>query len=210
MGIKEIIEAKRLAEAASKVQTASKVQVKVEVKEEIKTVADPVKVEEAIIMPGKPMSFLEKMALKKFSVAPSVVAQTGLNPAIATSETLPKSFEKTDVGQGIIPAANSIANPIELEAEQAYADISVRIEALNSMSETDLSSAMSELKKALLANPSAMALMHDTDYGKMVVALYKLVQEDVVEAIKDKKDGRKSKKVDLTNAAQVEAVFNEL
>lgn len=173
----------------------------------------------------KPLSFAEKMALKR---AQDAAAQNTSSPATATSTTAtesPKaeapitspapSAEMRESPAANIPVSNDTTTPkqdADPETAQAYADIAARIKALNDLSDTPLENAMKELKKALMANPNAVSLMLDTDYGQMVIALRRLTKQDQIEAEADKKKGGngRKKKVDFTNPDEVQAVFDEL
>lgn len=214
MGFKEILEAKKLAEASktavNNVAQAIMAAPAKEASKILETIADPVKKEEASVMPGKLLSFTEKMALKKqaSTLAPELAAPTVSIPA--QEDTMTAVAQQVSSGIASAALANLPLHSSNLAQSQAYADIKVRIDALNAMSETNLGSAMTELKKALMSNPAAVELMLDSDYGQMVAALNRLVQEDIIEVAKDKKESKKKTKVDLTDPAQVEALFNEL
>lgn len=106
------------------------------------------------------------------------------------------------------PSVPSITN--DTDAEQAYADISQKIEALLSLSDTPLENAMKDLKKALLTNPNAVALMEDTDFGKMVIALRNLTKEAAVENLKEKVAGKKSKNKLSLDPDAVALAFEEI
>lgn len=176
---------------------------------------------------GKPMTFAEKMALKKAqTAAPAVAAQTVTEPVTVTSgssvtqsdpkvlapNTEPAQSAEQKVSQPVSTLAKGDTGTADTETAQAYADIHARIEALADLSDTPLEGAMSALKKALMANPNAVSLMLDSDYAQMVVALRRLTKEDQLEAAKEKTTGRKrtKKTVDFTNADEVQAVFDEL
>lgn len=122
---------------------------------------------------------------------------------------LDASLDKNPMPLPDKPAPEDSADPA---IAQAYADIKERLERLAEMSETDLPNAMSNLKKALMANPAAVSLMEDSDIGKMAVALRRITGESIAEAAKEKKAGRKpkDKTVDLTNPDVVAQVFAEL
>lgn len=96
------------------------------------------------------------------------------------------------------------------DAEQAYADIKPRIDALLSLSDTPLENAMKDLKKALLANPNAVALMEDTDFGKMVIGLRNMTKEAAVESLKEKISGKKSKSKMNLDPDAVALAFEEI
>lgn len=240
---KAMLEAKRKAAEAAKVTdvvakepTASMEEKKLEAPQ----------VEEPVVKPvEKPLTFQEKMALRK---AQGTGATTGI-PATASAriaiENGSKPSEKEDkqaeapkviapvesVPSGASPAATIPAkedtgtpkaettateSPTEtdLVTAQAYADIKNKIEQLEALEDTALEGAMKELKKALMANPNAVSLMLDTDYGKMVLALRKITKEAQVEATKEKSTGNgKGKKATKSlplDASVLAQVFDEL
>lgn len=163
---------------------------------------------------GKPLTFAEKMALKKAqTAAPAVVAQTITEPVTVTSDSSATQSEPpVSSAAAETEALRTAVVAADTETAQAYADIHARIEALADLSDTPLEGAMSALKKALMANPNAVSLMLDSDYAQMVVALRRLTKEDQLEAAKEKTTGKKraKKTVDFTNADEVQAVFDEL
>ena len=208
---------------------------------ETKTISDPKKEEPANTAVPKPMSFAEKMALRrkeqeaqktesKDSVnsggdtihkeeVPKEQAPVNTAPA---QDALPSSAKPADIPASVDTGTSTQQQEqtqdteVSPEARQAYADIKAKLEVLNSMSGTDLESSMKELKKALMANPAAVSLMEDSDIGQMVIALRKITGETIAEAAKEKKNGnsngngRKTKQVDLSDAAAVAQIFDEL
>lgn len=222
----------------------------------VTAVAEPVKQEPAVL-PGKPLSFAEKMALRKAdTTAPVVVAQTPQKleagatsaPAITISTTQPTPAS----GDGFVDAMQSlpakVAGPLDhlaariaqthtampatvgLSREErikqiadgipsdtdsavadAYIDIKLRIDDLVAMSGEDLVSAMTELKKALMKNPSAVSLMLDPDIGQMVIALRRITNVAAAEATAGKsKTGPKATKSVQLSAEAMELAFNEM
>lgn len=189
---------------------------------------------EAPLATTKPLSFAEKMALKRASEAntsqaPALAGNVGsltVVSSITQEEPSPKveapitspapSAEMRENQAADIPASNDTTTPkqdADPATAQAYADIATRIQALNELSDVPLENAMKELKKALMANPNAVSLMLDSDYGQMVIALRRLTKQDQVEAETEKKkggNGRKKKTIDFTNPDEVQAVFDEL
>lgn len=105
-----------------------------------------------------------------------------------------------------------MSNPSNVSAEQAYADILPRIQALKELDSEDLENAMKELKDALMKNPSAATLMLPEDIGEMVKALRKTTGQTMVEATKAKKTGEpKAPKAKKTMTAdELSAAFDEL
>jgi len=174
----------------------------------------------------KPLSFAEKMALKKMEEAKKTEngTITGSGTNTIPNEVPKASAPVPSVSQSVEGAApirvsgdttttSDVSNRAEdnPEVAQAYADIKVKIERLAEASDTDLKNAMKELKAALMKNPAAVSLMEDTDIGQMVIALRKITGEALVEAAKEKKAGRKPKEqIDLSDASKVAAIFDEL
>lgn len=96
------------------------------------------------------------------------------------------------------------------ETAQAFVDIKLRIDELVELSEEPLVQSMTELKKALMKNPSAVSLMLDSDIGQMVIALRKMTHTAVAEASKPKdRKSPKASKVSLT-AEALEAAFDDM
>lgn len=93
--------------------------------------------------------------------------------------------------------------------QQAYADVLPRINSLVALSGEALEKEMSILKKALIENPDACALMLPTDIGKMVEALRRITGQALTDAVAKPKGGKKQKAIALS-AEQMEAAFNEL
>lgn len=60
------------------------------------------------------------------------------------------------------------------ETSQVAADITAKIELLNSLSGENLKGEMFALKKTLLANPAACLLLKDEDIGELVLALRRM------------------------------------
>lgn len=224
MSLADIIARKKAQEAANpnNPNNPAPVATPAPVTQEIKTIAEPVKQEQPAIAPEKPLSFAEKMALKrqkeeaeknKSEPAPSVIVaaveqkpEPDLRTGILTAATDPNPMPAPDK-----PAPELSADPA---TAQAYADIKTRIERLSEASDMDIENAMSDLKKALLANPAACSLIGDSDIGQMVIALRRITGEAIADAAKEKKPGRKkgssNAQVDLSDATQVAAIFDEL
>jgi hypothetical protein len=216
----------------------TKTDVKDQVAFETKTVAEPVKKEEPAVAAPKALTFAEKMALKKKqdelakAYTPPVqdVKQSAETPApipvsaattVATVQQKPDSKDETlrtgvmdarlDKNPMPLPDRPAPEDTVDPQTAQAYADIKDKIDKLNMLADTDLGNAMKDLKKALMANPAAVALMEDSDIGQMVIALRKITGEAIQEASKEKKPGRKkSANVDLTNPEVVAGIFEEL
>jgi len=94
--------------------------------------------------------------------------------------------------------------------EQAYSDLQQRISELESYSGEELKSQMQQLKKALMENPSACALMLPEEIGSMVSALRKITGQHAVEAATKKATGRGKAKPVALSEAEMQAAFDEL
>lgn len=144
---------------------------------------------------NKPMSFAEKMALRKATEAAKPVE----TPVIAQTQAAQQEPEEKQKQE----------QEPSLQSTEAYSDIGQRINELASLSDMDLKNAMSELKKALMQNPSAVELMNYEDIGKMVIALNKITGAYLQEVQAPKE--RKSKKAkEPLSAEEIAAVFDEL
>ena len=66
--------------------------------------------------------------------------------------------------------------------EMSASEISQRISQLETLMGDDLRNEMSALKQAIMENPSACALLHDTDIGKLVSALRKITGQALASA----------------------------
>lgn len=201
MGLKEILAAKKAAAEAA--QSAAP-------KQELAT-SDPIAHQQAITdnaaeqgpasplnipaepasapAPDKPLTFAEKMALKKSQLKTAQV--------VGAAKEIPKA------------AIDPAMIPEDPEDAQAYVDVKNKIEALTTMLGDDLKNAMQDLQDALKKNAAACELMLDEDLGKMVIALRRMKNEDVVSASKPKKAGAKPKAKDvLLTKEELEAAFN--
>lgn len=158
---------------------------------------------------GKPLSFAEKMALKKASASQPVVEAA--DPVTAEAE---KSIATISPIKERIVAAVEAEEAVDTsslsEADaQAYVDIKAKINMLADMSQDDLKGAMTELKKALLQNPQACYLILPQDIGQMVIALRTMKNEAVVAAEKAPK-GTKPKASKALTADEIAAAFDSL
>ena len=107
---------------------------------------------------------------------------------------------------------NEVHEPTEAElaAQQAYADLLPRIQALEAMGGEDLSKEMGLLKGALMQNPEACSLMLPKDMGMLVAALRRVTGESLATAAaKPKKGAAKAPKIILT-MEQMQNAFDEL
>jgi hypothetical protein len=203
-------------------------------KENIATAPAVVKQEEP--QTKKPLTFPEKMALKKQSLGSTQVPADTSASATAVSQNSPSAatdvvVNTPSITDGVIGAAvaqekQSVLQKVaglvapsliaevakeDLEREEylnesedvraAYRDIKGRINALAALSVEQSELAMSELKKALLQNPSACLLLYDEDLGTLASTLRKLVHEDMVASIKVPKE--KKEKGVKTAALQI-------
>lgn len=201
MGLKEILAAKKAAAEAALASTH---------KQELAT-SDPLAHQQAITdhaaeqepasplnipaeaaptpAPDKPLTFAEKMALKRGELKTAQV--------VGAAKEIPKAV----IDPAMIPE--------DPEDAQAYVDVKNKIEALTTMLGDDLKNAMQDLQDALKKNAAACELMLDEDLGKMVIALRRMKNEDVVSASKPKKAGAKPKAKDvLLTKEELEAAFN--
>lgn len=80
--------------------------------------------------------------------------------------------------------------------EMSSTEISERISQLETLMGDDLRNEMSSLKQAIMENPSACALLHDQDIGKLVTALRNITGQALVSAEAKKKPATKSKAVE--------------
>lgn len=184
MGLKELLAAKRAAAAAAEAPAPAKT--------EVVTPPAPVKAEPAP-EPAlqKPMSFAEKMALKKKQAEAAVSALAALDiedTIVQEAPTVTLSPDQLSV----------IQEEEDSELAQAYSDLALTINKLKYTDDgDDLTNAMTELKKALKKNPSASMLLLDTDIGQMTLALRRytgLAISDAKESKEKAKPGRKPAK----------------
>ncbi|EDO26388.1 predicted protein [Nematostella vectensis] len=181
MGLKEILAAKKAAmgieSKAAEMSAPAETQA---VKEESKKAEpsnvlsnmglDPAPAVKEPPAPAKPMTFAEKMALKKAEAEAAKPAEekTEEKPAVTLQERLLAAAKKTEPAT-LTPDQQAIANAQEdSEVAQAYTDIALKINNLSKTdTEEDLKNEMAELKKALHKNPSASLIMLDSDIGQM-------------------------------------------
>ena len=178
------------------------------------TTEEPAKAEEKAVE-EKPLSFAEKMALKKAQQASTNnAAQIAAAPV-----TEKKEEEKKPVPEAVVigivshvaeeedhQASIAAASP---EDQQAYADIKAKISMLANMSEVELKGAMTDLKKSLLQNPQACYLMLPRDIGEMVIALRTMKNETIEAAAKTPKE-KKAKASKALTADEIAAAFDSI
>jgi hypothetical protein len=127
---------------------------------------------------------------------------TVLPVVTATTIEVPQSQEESPSHAAFLEASP--------ETKQAYSDLKVRIDSLVSLADIDLKNAMTELKKALMQNTNAVALMLPSDIGQMVIALRKMTGVELAKA-EEKKTGKKTgKKEPALTAEELENAFKEL
>lgn len=210
------------------------------IKGTIATVEPEIKAEPVLAEPKKVLSFAEVLAQKKAAASRVVVASSDAAPATARVFDLPQTIEAEEKKivekrvvavppkalaptfmQKLIPAAATQADAEDLAREEylnaptdvqdGYRDIKHKVYALAEYDDSALEEPMSQLKKALLANPNACLLMLDEDIGKMTIALRRLVQESLVEVVKEKKVPKDKKTLNAPlSAEQLQKVFDEL
>lgn len=149
----------------------------------------------------KPLSFAEKLALKKKQEAEAAAAKP-----VAEKQAIPlQALSNAAATHSAV--ATQIAAASEAENLRAsYSEIAAKIDALEDMAPgNDLKSAMADLKKSLMQNPSACELMLDQDIGKMVIALRRLVGEEMVVA-KESKSTKKPKASSLSKLSAEEVL----
>lgn len=242
MGIKEIMAAKRaaaeLAAGVAPVKAVDDTVIDVVAKEvpatapiqeaaPVQSVSEPVK-EEPVSLPGKPMTFAEKMLAKKQQNASMLSPTTGTSttqeveaPAKTEAKISPLAHLAEAVNRQAVTEATGdraarakdimagIDDGTDPTTAQSYVDIKLRIDDLVELSGEPLVASMTELKKALMQNPAAVSLMLDSDIGQMVIALRKMTNVAATEAAKPKKAGPKAKSVSLS-AAALELAFDEM
>jgi hypothetical protein len=184
------------------------------------------KMEEAPKEEGKPLSFAEKMALKKMQATASTSTENIATAAIVkntetttTMQLSSASLEKAQIPAEVVVAiVASVAEEEDHTAEvesaspedqQAYYDIKAKINLLSDMSEANLPGAMKELKTALLKNPQACYLILPQDIGQMVIALRAMKNEAIVDATKTPKE-KKAKASKALTADEIAQAFDEL
>lgn len=91
-------------------------------------------------------------------------------------------------------------------AEQVYADLVPRLEALAELSEADLPNEMQSLRGALLKNPEACSLMLPEHLGMLVTALRRMTGQALASA-KAAKASKKAPKPKALTAAEVAAAL---
>lgn len=225
MGLAEILAKKKTAaEAAAPTAPAQEAEEK-PVPEKVMEAAPAASAE-------KPLTFAEKMALKKQQAAaqeapaPAPAPAPAVSPIAATEEiaapSAPLSFADTLRAQKeAVKAAQTVVQekteidperiPADPDEAQSFVDIVTKINDLKSLMEDDLKEGMSALKAAIKKNPSAADLLLDEELGLMVVALRRMRGITITEATKETKPGRKPKAKEVAlSADELEAAWKEL
>lgn len=236
MGLAEILAKKKAAAEAAATSQTSTVQQAAPVEEqkpvEEKTQAAPAPAASA----EKPLTFAEKMALKKQQAAaqeapaPAPAPTPAVSPIAAMEEkpvaaapSAPLSFaDKLRAQKEAVKAAQTVVQekveidperiPADPDEAQSFVDIVTKINDLKSLMEDDLKEGMSALKAAIKKNPSAADLLLDEELGLMVVALRRMRGITITEATKEKKPGAKKPKAKevALSAEELEAAWSEL
>lgn len=164
----------------------------------------------------KPLSLKERLLQKAAEQAPAKAVFTQEKdkdleltltvqvPVIADAIKVEEA--NTTIDTGSLDGQDFIS---DTAAQQAYADILPRIDGLVALSGEALGAEMTILKKALIQNPDACALMLPEDIGKMVAALRTITGQALTEAASKPKGGKRQKPLALT-AEAMEAAFEEL
>lgn len=155
----------------------------------------------------KPISLKERLMQKAAEEPQTTVVVAQPIPVVALAEAA-----KTEAASAVVidqaPASQDFIS--DLAAQQAYSDVLPRINGLVALSGEALEKEMSILKKALIENPDACAIMLPEDIGKMVAALRTMTGQALSEAVaKPKGKGKAPKQLALT-AEAMEAAFDEL
>lgn len=228
MGLAEILAKKKAAaEAAAPTAPAQEAEEKKPAQEAPAPVPAPAASAE------KPLTFAEKMALKKQQAAaqeaPAVSPIAALAPEekaaqhAAAAPSAPLSFaDKLRAQKEAVKAAQTVVQekteidperiPADPDEAQSFVDIVTKINDLKSLMEDDLKEGMSALKAAIKKNPSAADLLLDEELGLMVVALRRMRGITITEATKEKKPGAKKPKAKevALSAEELEAAWSEL
>lgn len=236
MGLAEILAKKKAAAetAALQVEKAiiaeSTVQQAAPVEEQKPVEEAPAPVPAPAASAEKPLTFAEKMALKKQQAAAQEAPAPAVSPIAAMEEkpvaaapSAPLSFaDKLRAQKEAVKAAQTVVQekteidperiPADPDEAQSFVDIVTKINDLKSLMEDDLKEGMSALKAAIKKNPSAADLLLDEELGLMVVALRRMRGITITEATKEKKPGAKKPKAKevALSAEELEAAWSEL
>ena len=154
-----------------------------------------------------PLTFAERMALKKAQAAGAPIVATTqppITPSLPVAVPIAAKSEESSI-------SSTKPNEADAKTAQAYADIKAKINLLSDMADEDLPNAMKDLKASLLQNPQACYLMLPQDIGQMVIALRAMRQEAVVEATATKEKGPKKARASKNlTAEEIAAAFDSL
>lgn len=231
MGLAEILAKKKAA-----AETAAPTAPAQEAEEKKPAQEAPAPVPAPAASAEKPLTFAEKMALKKQQAAaqeapaPAPAPTPAVSPIAAMEEkpaaaapSAPLSFaDKLRAQKEAVKAAQTVVQekteidperiPADPDEAQSFVDIVTKINDLKSLMEDDLKEGMSALKAAIKKNPSAADLLLDEELGLMVVALRRMRGITITEAAKEKKPGAKKPKAKevALSAEELEAAWSEL
>ena len=148
--------------------------------------------EAKVTAPIKPMTFAEKMALKKASVEKATNEKQSDQQAQQTAIVEQKPVETNKLSK---EQEENLSEIEDAEMAQAYSDIALKINSLSFASSGEpLGNAMADLKKALHKNPSASMMLLDTDIGQMTIALRRYTHVEMAAQTEDKAEKKATKK----------------
>lgn len=140
----------------------------------------------------KPLTFAEKLALRRKQEAEARAKTEAPPPPAANPLAILEEPQEAEVKAPKEQREVKILTE-DAEAQQQYANLREKIDALEDRAGEDLKNSMTILKKALMENPAACELMLDEDIGEMVKALRRITMQDVIE-VKESGSGRKKPK----------------
>lgn len=142
--------------------------------------------------PVKPMTFAEKMALKKAAVEGKKNEEQNGQLSIQAPKEEQKPAEAIKLTK---EQEENLAEIEDAEMAQAYSDIALKINFLSTTESGEpLGNAMANLKKALHKNPSASMMLLDTDIGQMTIALRRYTHVEMAVQTEDKEAKKAGKK----------------
>lgn len=94
--------------------------------------------------------------------------------------------------------------------EQIAAELSERIQKLESLFDVELSNEMDALKKAIMENTSASALLKDEDVGMLVSSLRRILGIAIASASAEKVKKPKAEKAKKLTAEELAAAVNSM
>lgn len=156
---------------------------------------------------SKPLTFAEKIALKRKQDAEAAVSKPTAAPVVEANP-LAILEESTNVAIKKEPKEVPIVTD-NMEVQQVYANLLEKINDLEHLTGDDLKNAMTNLKKGLMENPDACELMLDEDIGEMVKALRRITMQAVIET-KETGSGRKKPKASTMAAITPEQLAQGL